>query len=394
MLSANGLRLEIFVSSSGGYQDIEVFFPFDSAGCCVNFRDMNLLLTSGELACERWDFKPARQQVSRFVLRSVGRAQARATGVLALAAFLLSAGQSAFGAVGVNLTLVNDTATRKGYSYTLGRPLDGTWQIGTATGILAGGTVASGGLAAVTYPIHITQYDSQPVNWDRVAFCVELSEPITFGTSYTSYATVDDIAVLSVPDAPANAKVAGIDAGGIGSVKAAYLQILFDLYYKGMGVGDWTDLEAGAFQLAVWKLTHEAISGGALLKQNLDLVGSDGSTGHFGWYGTDPAAPLPAYSTNPLDNVDTSANVYNRAQGYVNEVITLYNASYDPGTYTRTWSLMGLVNEGEPPFNSHKQDLITVYGPVPEPTTWALIGSVGLLGFAGIRRRRLAGARR
>ncbi len=83
---------------------------------------------------------------------------------------------------------------------------------------------------------------------ERTSFCVQLFEGVTVGNSYT-FNVVDP---SQVPEAelPYNAP------GPMGSVKAQLINDLYRRYYAGLS----TAAEKGAFQLAIYEISHENIS--------------------------------------------------------------------------------------------------------------------------------------
>lgn len=283
-----------------------------------------------------------------------------------MAGLVIGLGQSTLtAAVAVGFTLTS--ADRHGYY--VGSP-SGTlvdfWQEGVTTGIVGSDVPAS------TYPITITTYGGSSITpVTQVAFCVELEEGITFGSSYTH-----DVTTLSAvaPSASGLGKGAGISSSGIGSYKADLVQILFDQYYTSSGGANpaaWSDINAAAFQLSLWKLTHEdPQSGSPLANTSLYLgTGPDTVKAHFGYY----------------KGAEETGDPYVTAQSWVDAVIATYNA----GPHTPVLSLMPLTNEA--PFAGF-QDLITVTL-VPEPQEWALGCGLGLFALVGVRRwRRSRGA--
>lgn len=79
-----------------------------------------------------------------------------------------------------------------------------------------------------------------PPQQQFVTFCVEIAQPISPGNTYT-YSVVD----------PSQA------SGGYSASIVRNASILYDLYYRGNTESNWTTQTAGAFQLALWELTHD-----------------------------------------------------------------------------------------------------------------------------------------
>lgn len=276
------------------------------------------------------------------------------------AGLLLGAGQSALIAA-TPVEFTTGSAVVGYYPSGPSGPLGGAWREGNVAPV-AGVTIADFALT-----IDVTSYNSQPVSWDpTVTFCAELQQSIELGTSYPlpTEAAFQREAVAVLDNATAGtAKSAGIDTGGVGTQKATYLQILFNQAYAGTTLSAWTADTAGAFQLAVWKLTHEPLVAGALSITTLDLGASDPGGAHFGWYGTDPTVP--------------STGFYTAAQTLVDNVLAAY-PTYNPAD--DVWELMALTDDVH-------QDLITVFQ-VPEPEFWALGSGLGLMLLVGLRRWR------
>jgi len=117
-----------------------------------------------------------------------------------------------------------------------------------------------------------------------ISFCIEISQDIYLGNSYT------------FPISP----LIGADEGSITAAQARYVQILYDLYYQGDNPANWTNTTASAFQLAIWEITSD--------------TGMDLSTGNF--------------RNNGASNPEIAI-----AQNILNQVaITGSNSSYNPYT--------------------------------------------------------------
>jgi hypothetical protein len=82
---------------------------------------------------------------------------------------------------------------------------------------------------------------------ERMTFCTQVYEGVTAGSQYT----FNIVGVSQVPEAdtPANAP------GPMGAIKATLVEDLYRRYYAGLG----TAAQIGAFQLAVYEITHENI---------------------------------------------------------------------------------------------------------------------------------------
>lgn len=172
------------------------------------------------------------------------------------------------------------------------------------------------------------------------------------------------------------AQESGISAGGIGTSKAVLVQILFDKYYTSIapaaGASTTVQDNRAAFQVALWKLTHQAVNGTvAASNWSLNYTAGSTTTDTFGYITTPSAADL---------------NVLTPAQTYITAVIAQYATSGD--SYVGTTKLLGLAS-------STTQDLLVVsnnpnfVSAVPETSTWAAAGFVALaIGGTAWRRTR------
>lgn len=111
-----------------------------------------------------------------------------------------------------------------------------------------------------------------------VAFCTEIQESISSGRTYSNYTVVSaDQASAGTAGPPGSGS--GIPSGGIGEAAARNAAILYDLYYAGTSSSDWTRNTAGAFQLALWELTHD--NDGSLYDTDGFFYSRDGRTTKF-----------------------------------------------------------------------------------------------------------------
>lgn len=211
-------------------------------------------------------------------------------------------------------------------------------------------------------------------------FCVEIAQNVNVPASGLTYEWVplNRLDYYSAPGSGSNAATSfGIDNGGIGVAKAVLVSILFDQAYAGIApAGSSTTTvqqNRSAFQLALWKLTHQKIATTvAAANWSLNYTGTTGANDTFG------------YITSPAAGAETT--ILNQATTYVNAVIAQYNLSGN--SYNPTTKLIALES-------STGQDLIAVsnnsayFSAVPEPSTWAAIGFLGLaVGGTAWRRRK------
>ncbi|MEM9227231.1 MAG: hypothetical protein AAGA45_04620 [Verrucomicrobiota bacterium] len=198
--------------------------------------------------------------------------------------------------------------------------------------------------------------DDMPLSGEEiVTFCTEIQESIGAGQTYTYQAVETQYASSGTAGPPGAGS--GIPFGGIGPTAARNIAILYDLYYAGQSSSDWSSDNAGAFQLAVWELTHD--NDGSLYNQD----------GFF-------------YRTGG------SKSTFRLAQSYVDDVLGMDEA-YNPYT-----ELVALSSIGDP----GRQDLLihaaaiggglteVPFGVNPLPA----LALCGLIGYNRLRKRMAA----
>ena len=211
-------------------------------------------------------------------------------------------------------------------------------------------------------------------------FCSEIAQNVNVPATALTYEWVplNRLDYYSAPGSGSNAGTsAGVDNGGIGVAKAVLVSILFDQAYSGLapasGATTTVQQNRSAFQLALWKLTHQKIDTTvAAANWSMNYTSSSGASDTFG------------YITSPAAGAETT--IVNQANSYVSAVLAQYNIS--GLSYTPTTKLIALED-------STGQDLITVstnpsyFSAVPETSTWAAIGFLGFaVGGTAWRRRR------
>ncbi len=184
-----------------------------------------------------------------------------------------------------------------------------------------------------------------------VVFCTEIQESISTGQTYNYDVVEPQYASAGTAGNPGSSSSA-IPIGGIGVAAARNVAILYDLYYAGNEASDWNSATVGAFQLAVWELTHDSDG---------SLSGTDGSF----------------YVTNG------NSTVRNLAQSYLDAVGST-SSSYNP--YTDLVALSSMGNPG-------RQDLLVQSQYVGGPVTAVPFGvnplpGLAIIGFFGWRRLR------
>jgi len=203
---------------------------------------------------------------------------------------------------------------------------------GTSTPMDGTGSVFVAGIT-----INVSAIDGNPVSETHTAFCAELEQPFSEGTTYT-FDFVDD---------PANIRSF---AGGLTNTQVGQLEFLFDNHYAGPNLAGWGTTNGvrneHICQLALWEITHD-----------IDLSFSN-TTGSLYFTGVDPT-------------VAEAQTII----GTMNGLGAAYFDSYD----STTWDINGLEHVSS-------QDL--VYAElIPEPST-ALLFLVGGIFFLLVRRPR------
>ena len=97
-------------------------------------------------------------------------------------------------------------------------------------------------------PIMIGTHRWSAFGQERTTFCTQLFEGVTAGNSYT-YAVVDP-SLVPESDTPTTAP------GPMGAIKSELVNDLYRRYYAGLSGAE----AVGAFQIAIYEITHENIS--------------------------------------------------------------------------------------------------------------------------------------
>jgi hypothetical protein len=252
----------------------------------------------------------------------------------------------AFGQAALADAIVGETFVGKLTSYT---PVAGVNV--TATGV----TNYSGNVGVFNWTFisgTSSYFDADPDTTLKVstfhAFCIELNQTVSIGSSYLLTTT----ALKDAPK-PGTGVVASGTGTGMGQNKADLITELYDRFYEGSVLTDGTGVEAAAFQLAIWNIIYDTTA---------DRSVTSGA-------GT--------FYSNTSTTVSARANVMLAALG----TQTLLNP------VNRTWDLFAISN-------SSSQDHIVAVR-IPPPTTSSIVPSpvaagMGLIGFAmvGLRRQR------
>ena len=184
------------------------------------------------------------------------------------------------GGITLALALIS-SATAQTVTFDLA--LDNTFKINIEDVHAGEAPVQSRDLQAYLIDIEMVNGVSDP--FSSIAFSVEFEEYAVEGSN-TSYSIVPLENVSSGHSGEAGTASSGIPSGGIGADRAGQVRYLFDNYYQGSSLGDWSRSNAPdnpnipdhaqggggapdtlAFQLAVWEIAHDS---------DLDLDPTDG----------------------------------------------------------------------------------------------------------------------
>lgn len=267
-----------------------------------------------------------------------------------------SSGQSA-----VTFT-VSTSSTQSGSSFT-----------GFNSAGAGSGTVYALGFQAQIIAVDGISYDLDPL----VTFCTELAEPIS-ATTYTFQMAPMAYAAAGRAGEEGTASSA-IPAGGIGALRAARAQWLFDNHAVSEKLSDWTFSSTAplslAFQLALWEVTHDS---------DLSLTSNSGEI----FIGT--------------QSDTTRSNAIAIAQGWLDDLsVAGIDQSYTAQEY-HLWVLTS--NSGNPANGAGFQDIL-IASKIGSPTDTVILEEVqlvpephtALMGCAGLslllRRKRSVSAR-
>jgi len=129
----------------------------------------------------------------------------------------------------------------------------------------------TGSAFTVGFQIGVTELDGEGVDFGSpiATFCSELEEGIGAGSHELSLVGLPALARGRAGE-PGTAS-SGIPEGGIGVLRSARVNYLFEHHYSSRDLGEWTNTfespEIHAFQLALWEVTHDS---------DLDLSRTDG----------------------------------------------------------------------------------------------------------------------
>lgn len=233
------------------------------------------------------------------------------------------------------------------------------------------------------------QIGSGPMNGQTVyGYCGDITKYLTT-TGAVTYEVVPlrHLGYYSV-NPTIYAPASSLTPTGIGVQKAKLLQSLANVRYltSSVNVGA-NDTTKAAFQLAVWKIVSEAIVSDTKTgvlddpanRWNFNQTPSGGYDGI--WTGTYPDSGDADYYT-----------LMTTAQGYLDAALDEYEnyGTDDPVPATVTLSALTSPTTGSAFPNIYSQDLL-IFGPVPEPQTYALAAGLGLVGFGLYRRMNRQG---
>lgn len=214
---------------------------------------------------------------------------------------------------------------------------------------------------------------SSPSPYFAYGYCGEISKALDQGAPSLTYEWVplENIGYYSglIPGStPKFPEAANIGGTGIGTTKAGIINALARAYYgvSSTDVGA-TDVTKAAFQLALWKIVAEDITAP---DWNFDQT----------YVGSNDGGIISGYP--PVSDTDYFA-VMSKAEEYLDGAIIEYGAQTKPNINVVALTAPAFQVGGQGPF--YDQDLI-LFGPIPEPSTYALVAGLGLVGFGLYRR--------
>ena len=159
--------------------------------------------------------------------------------------------------------------------------------------------------------ITVTKYDGQNVFPAQTvpAFCIQLTQDINLGKTYTTY-TVGPLSQANPSPSQPN--------GTLTATAVKNLTTLYYLFYQGDSSSDWTAKDATAFQLDCWKITSNP--------GNYIITGSSAGSSFYdqGWASTSStAAAVVALAQTWLTDVSAT----NVTTGGQNEPVALISGS-------------------------------------------------------------------
>lgn len=203
-------------------------------------------------------------------------------------------------------------------------------------------------------------------------YCAEISKSLDQGATSLTYEWVplENIGYYSgtTPGGtPKFAEAANIGATGIGTTKAGIINALARAYYGVSSTGGGaTDVTKAAFQLALWKIVAEDITAP---DWNFDQT----------YGGSNDGGIISGYPPNT--DTDYFA-VMSKAEEYLDGALVEYNSQNPLPNINIVALTAPAINIGG---TYYDQDLI-LFGPIPEPSTYALVAGLGLVGFGLYRR--------
>lgn len=258
-------------------------------------------------------------------------------------------------------------------------PVDSYWRFGTQA--YADGSIV---------PKYMSfQIGSGPLNGKTVyGYCGDITKYLTTVSAVTyEIVPLRNLGYYSV-NPTVYAPASSLTSTGIGVQKAKLLQSLANVRYLTSSVNVGADnTTKAAFQLAVWKIVSEAIVSdtktGLLDSQATRWSFNQTPSGTYDgiWAGTYPTSGDADYYA-----------LMTTAQGYLDAALDEYDnyGTDDPVPTTVTLSALTSPTTGSSFPNIYSQDLL-LFGPVPEPQTYALAAGLGLVGFGLYRRMNRKG---
>ncbi len=173
------------------------------------------------------------------------------------------------------------------------------------------------------FPLNGFEISNAAAGWtNQVGFCIELAEPLTSSSYSSGFSSINLENISRGLAGVAGTASSAIPVGGIGAERAGRVRYLFDNHYQGAASADWTNEEYGAFQLALWELSHDT---------DFSLIDNTGEI-YLGSNGT------------TFDN-----DVRGLAQTWLDAMSALGFTSTDWGNYnTTTWTVTALEHNPNP----------------------------------------------
>mgnify|MGYP003382569674 CR=1 FL=1 len=227
------------------------------------------------------------------------------------------------------------------------------------------------------FKIQVSKYKGVTVNYTPFAYCAEISKLIT--QAFPPVVEYELIPLSSIGYYSRQPTVlpeaADIFDNGIGTEKAKLVQGLADTrYYQSSVDPGASDITKAAFQLALWKIVSEDIGApdpGVIGDGDWDFNQTVGGSG----------TGLADGIIQDYPGSGDYLTLMTTAQSYLDAAIA---EASNPGANHILITAVTTVTTGASP-DYYEQDLL-LFGPIPEPQTYAIVAGLGLVGFGLYRR--------